>query len=190
MVIVFKFLSVNPIKLSHTNAQFLFGWYIEVPSYELLYDPKTLRGLPSKIIEIQPVVPKCGNDIDGSFSEIIVPDFFPPGSIMVFETYMTGLNKEFDQFIRTGIVDCVKDLSLVELNIMLYRADSEERDSTNNKSGAYHVADLGSIKYCGLEGWVYHLHHIMKYNDLGHPLARHLRSGTWALNYIHSRLFM
>jgi glycogen debranching enzyme len=33
------------------------------------------------------------------------------------------------------------------------------------------------------------LKHIMRYNDLGHPLCAHLRDGSWALDYVHSRLF-
>ena len=32
------------------------------------------------------------------------------------------------------------------------------------------------------------LRHIMRYNDLGHPLCGNLRSGTWVLDYVVSRL--
>jgi len=32
------------------------------------------------------------------------------------------------------------------------------------------------------------LREITKNNDLGHPLCAHLREGTWAFDYIHSRL--
>lgn len=35
---------------------------------------------------------------------------------------------------------------------------------------------------------MYPLRHIMRYNDLGHPLCGHLREGTWALDYVYSRL--
>lgn len=33
-----------------------------------------------------------------------------------------------------------------------------------------------------------HLRHIMEHNDLGHPLCANLRNGTWALDYVVSRL--
>lgn len=32
------------------------------------------------------------------------------------------------------------------------------------------------------------LRHIMKFNDLGHPLCANLREGTWAMDYVYSRL--
>ena len=47
---------------------------------------------------------------------------------------------------------------------------------------------MGALVYCGLEGWMSPLRHITKYNDLGHVLCGHLRQGTWAMEYIHTRL--
>jgi glycogen debranching enzyme len=32
------------------------------------------------------------------------------------------------------------------------------------------------------------LRHVIRHNDLGHPLCAHLRTGTWAFDYIHDRL--
>ncbi|KAG8896597.1 hypothetical protein FRC01_011713, partial [Tulasnella sp. 417] len=37
-------------------------------------------------------------------------------------------------------------------------------------------------------GWMHALRHIMKTNDLGHPLCGHLREGTWAMDYVYTRL--
>lgn len=59
---------------------------------------------------------------------------------------------------------------------------------TGGNIGAYDIPGLGLLVYCGLEGWVAPLRHITKSNDLGHPLCAHLRSGTWAFDYVHSRL--
>lgn len=54
--------------------------------------------------------------------------------------------------------------------------------------GAYTVPGLDPLVYCGLQGWMTHVGPIMRANDLGHPLAAHLRAGTWALDYVSSRL--
>ena len=52
----------------------------------------------------------------------------------------------------------------------------------------YEVPGLGKLPYCGLEGWMHPLRHIMRYNDLGHPLCGHLRDGPWPFDYIVGRL--
>jgi glycogen debranching enzyme len=54
--------------------------------------------------------------------------------------------------------------------------------------GVYAIPDYGALVYCGLEGWMNPLRHIMDNNDLGHPLCEHLRQGTWAMDYIYNRL--
>ncbi len=151
-------------------------------------DPKSIRGLPSKLSELSEVTPSEKTDAGVPYTEIVVPDFFPPGSVMVFETKMSGVSAELDVFLREGLNDAVADLSLLDLNVVLYRTDGEERDATNGEIGAYNIPGLGTSVYCGLEGWMHPLRRIMKYNDLGHPLAGHVRDGTWAMDYIASRL--
>lgn len=54
--------------------------------------------------------------------------------------------------------------------------------------GVYTIPQLGSMVYCGLQGWMTHVGPMIRSNDLGHPLAAHLRAGTWALDYVHERI--
>jgi len=129
-----------------------------------------------------------GSDAEGPFSEIIVPEYFPPGSIMLFETLLEGLDPGLDQFCASEAEQAFKDLNLVELNVVLYRCEGEERDATGGEIGAYDVPGIGKLVYCGLEGWMHPLRHIIRFNDLGHPLCAHLRQGTWAFDYISGRL--
>lgn len=161
---------------------------LEISSYDINKDPDTLYGLPSKLIDMPEVVVPQGLDGEGPYSEIIVPEYFPPGSIMLFETHLQELDADLDTFCASGAPEAFDDLSLVDLNVILYRADGEERDATKGEFGVYDVPGLGKMVYCGLEGWMHPLRHVMRYNDLGHPLCAHLRSGTWSMDYIHSRL--
>ena len=108
---------------------------------------------------------------------------------MVIETQLQGLNTTLDAFCVSGADKAFGDLDLVDLNVVLFRTEGEELDATNGEVGAYDVSGLGKLKYCGLEGWMHPLRHIIKYNDLGHPLCQHLRQGAWALDYVSSRLF-
>ncbi|KAK0218056.1 glycoside hydrolase family 13 protein [Armillaria fumosa] len=180
---------ISPIKLRRTKVDFVLGASVDIQSYEIPSDPATLTGLPAKIVEMPPLNIPEGRDHEGPYSEIVIPDYFPPGSIMLFRTHLKDHDVSLDAFCASGAQEVFSALDLVELNVILHRADGEERDATCGKFGAYEVPGLGKAVYCGLEGWMHSLRHIMRYNDLGHPLCGHLRDGSWALDYVHARLF-
>ena len=115
------------------------------------------------------------------------------------------MSPDLDTSIQAGADEAFAELDLVDLNVILHRADGEEKDATGQSSadsllrqgieadpvggdGVYAIPDYGALVYCGLEGWMNPLRHIMDNNDLGHPLCEHLRQGTWALDYIYGRL--
>ncbi|KAG6844634.1 hypothetical protein H0H87_005291 [Tephrocybe sp. NHM501043] len=179
---------IDPIKLRRTRAKFILGGSIDILSYEAPKSAQSLQGMPSKLVEMAPVVVPQGLDYEGPFAEIVVPEYFPPGSVMVFETQMQNFDASLDEFCSHGAQEAFTDLNLVDLNVVLHRAEGEERDTTDGKFGVYDVPGLGKMVYCGLEGWMHPLRHIMRYNDLGHPLCAHLREGSWALDYVHDRL--
>jgi glycogen debranching enzyme len=165
------------------------GYNIVISSYETEKDPKALRGLPGKLVKISTVDITQGSDDAGPYTEITVPDHFPPGSFMLFETNLQGLNPDLDAICVSGVEAAFGDLDLVDLNIVLYRCDGEERDATKGESGTYEIPGLSKLVYSGLEGWMHPLRHIIRHNDLGHPLCANLRNGIWALDYVHDRLF-
>jgi len=49
-------------------------------------DPEMLRGLPSKLIDLPQVPVEWKTHFTEPFCSFGAPDFFPPGSIMIFET--------------------------------------------------------------------------------------------------------
>ncbi|KAH7097576.1 glycoside hydrolase family 13 protein [Auriculariales sp. MPI-PUGE-AT-0066] len=179
---------IAPFRLNRTRAEFVLAASLDVTSYEIPADPKTIRGLPSQLIDLELISPSHTSDANGDYAEITVPDHFPPGSIAVFRTHMPDTDPGLETVCRAHADEMVVELDLVDLNVLLFRAESEERDVTNGQEGPYRVPDMAELTYCGLEGWMPALNWIMSHNDLGHPLCNHLRSGTWALDYVHVRL--
>lgn len=78
---------VKPIKLSRTKITYVLGASITTRLSEYK-DGSTHGGIPSTLEEIPEPNVRVGNDQDGDYSEIIVPDSFEPGSILVYATDM------------------------------------------------------------------------------------------------------
>ncbi|KDE06879.1 amylo-1,6-glucosidase [Microbotryum lychnidis-dioicae p1A1 Lamole] len=180
---------VSPTRLDGTNVKYITGATINIKSEKPRDTETTLRGLDAEVTEIKdvPVASKRNEATGHSYSEIVVPDTFPPGSVLLFATWMEGLPADLDEQCAAGVIEAFDELDLVDLNSVLYRADGEERDAVGG-DGVYAVPGMAPLVYCGLQGWMHPLNHIMATNDLGHPLCAHLRQGTWALDYVHARL--
>jgi glycogen debranching enzyme len=85
-----------------------------------------------------------------------------------------------------GLHDAVKRLNMVEINVLLYRCNSEEKDTIGE--GVYDIPGFGPLAYCGLQGFVSVALPVARNNDLGHPLCSNLRAGPWMCDYIIARL--
>lgn len=180
---------INPIHLDRTKVQYIAGKTLEISNRTPPADEKVLKGLESKLIDIPaPNVTEGRSDNGDYFSEIVIPSEFPPGSILLFASAMEGLSSDLDDLCRSGATEAFDELDLVDLNVILYRADGEEKDVTEGNDGVYAVPNSDTMVYCGLEGWMHPLRKVMEHNDLGHPLCAHLRNGCWALDYVHGRL--
>ena len=178
----------NPNELVRTRAKFICGFAIDISSYEMYLDTETLKGLPSKLIDLVEVPVECKTHVTEPFSSFGAPEFFPPGSIMIFATQLESVDIGLDKFCMSNAGTAFDGLDLVDLNVILYRTEAEERDATGGEIGVYNVPNMDVLTYCGLEGWMYHLRHIAQSNDLSHPLCRHLKQGTQVFDYVVSRL--
>ncbi|KAL1956161.1 hypothetical protein VTO42DRAFT_7596 [Malbranchea cinnamomea] len=181
----------DPVFLAGTKAKLVGSWKLEIDSSpearELVMSDKAfIRGLPSYLARL--LAPKI--EETERHTVISIPADFPPGSIALLETWIpdSSLPPDVSTFIDTGADEAFSSLDLIDLNIVLYRCDAEERDSTNGQSGVYNVPNFGPLVYAGLQGWWSVLEHIIYHNDLGHPLCDNLRDGQWALDYIVGRM--
>lgn len=181
---------INPIVVTGPKFEPIGSWKLEVDDTEeakvgVLEDPKYLTGLPAKTVKLEnPLI-----EVNGSTTTITVPKKFPPGSVALLKTWITGMEGEaLDNFITSCAETAFADTNLADLNFILYRAESEEKDSSENQDGCYNIPGFGPLVYAGLQGWWSVLRDIIRNNDLAHPLCQHLREGQWALDYVVGRM--
>lgn len=181
----------NPVHLTGTRARHLGSWMLEVDTSEeskkdFLDDPKYLRGLPSRVIDL----PGIRIEVKGDETIISVRDRFPPGSIALFETWIPAAEHSagLDNFVTSGAKLAMADLDMNDLNFLLYKCEPEERDFSDGRDGVYDIPGYGKLVYAGLQGWWSLLKDIIKDNNLAHPLCQNLRDGQWALDYTLGRL--
>ncbi|OAA61771.1 glycogen debranching enzyme [Niveomyces insectorum RCEF 264] len=181
----------RPVHLTGTRARHLGSWMLEVDASEeatksVLGDAKYLRGLPSRVVDLQGI----RIETNGGDTTLTVPDKFPPGSIALFETWIPAAEHSsgLDTFVTSGAKAVFGDLDLVDLNFLLYRCEAEERDSSGGRDGVYSIPGYGQLVYAGLQGWQSILRDVVKDNNLAHPLCQNLRDGQWALDYVVGRL--
>ncbi|GAA5992110.1 hypothetical protein JCM11641_003527, partial [Rhodosporidiobolus odoratus] len=176
------------IRLDGQRVKFITGYTLSTPSSDSRNTDTTLRGLASTLTPLFPVEGNTSTSSSGLISSSIeVPQKFPRGSVMLFATWAENVPEDLDSLCKDGAEKAFEGLGMVELNVLLYRADGEERDATGG-DGVYDLPGSGPLVYCGIQGWMPHLRHIMEKNDLGHPLCDNLRQGTWAMGYVVSRL--
>jgi glycogen debranching enzyme len=178
--------SVSPVKLRGTDVDLLFSATLKVESRDDRSDKETLRGLSSKIESLSAPTIRSLSDNKGRYTEIVVPNTFPSGSIMVLKTWIQDNPAESYNLISSCSDNVFSNLSLLDMNVVLHRCEGEERDATGE--GVYNIPGHGSLPYAGLEGFVSVLKPVIYENNLGHPFCVHLRDGTWALDYIVDRL--
>ncbi|KAJ5916231.1 Glycogen debranching enzyme [Penicillium tannophilum] len=180
-----------PTHITGTQAKHLGSWVLEVNADDdtkakVLADDQYLKGLPSTTKDIEGTnIEGDGNDVTISVLKTLVP-----GSIALFETWIPSAEHAsgLDSFLSSGADEAFSELSLIDLNFVLYRCDAEERDSSDGQDGAYSIPKHGPLVYAGLQGWWSVLEDIIKYNQLGHALCDHLREGQWALDYVVGRM--
>ncbi|KAM5362364.1 hypothetical protein ACJZ2D_012569 [Fusarium nematophilum] len=181
----------SAVHLTGTKARHLGSWMLEVDASEettkqVLSDKKYLRGLPSRVKD----VPGIRMEIKGDDTTITVRDKFPPGSIALFETWIPAAEHSsgLDNYVTSGAKAAWSELTLSDLNFLLYRCDAEELAESDGRDGVYDIPGHGKLVYAGLQGWWSLLKDIIQDNNLAHPLCQNLRDGQWALDYILKRV--
>ncbi|CAK7909795.1 glycogen debranching enzyme [[Candida] anglica] len=146
---------------------------------------KYLTGIPVEADEI--AIPSI--EFTDNESRIHVDEAkFVPGSIAVFSTTIPHVDLSLDSLIKNGAVKASCGLDFYDLNAILYKCESEERDASHGSEGTYEIPRYGKLTFAGLEGWIVVLKKVIWENNLGHAICDHLREGEWAFDYVVNRL--
>lgn len=177
--------SLKPIELGGAEVEAKFSYCLEAED-GASESEDYLEQLHASVKSLDP--PEVAFDENKQQSVITLPHRFPQGSIAVLSTSLIGCDRELDEYVREGALKAAENLTLVDLNALLYRCEPEERDASSGESGVYNIPGYGNLLYAGLQGWVTALKDVIRSNDLAHPIIEHLRQGHWAADYIVNRL--
>ncbi|GMM38938.1 bifunctional 4-alpha-glucanotransferase/amylo-alpha-1,6-glucosidase [Saccharomycopsis crataegensis] len=152
-------------------------------------DPKASDAyIPSIPVEVQELEsPQFEYNPETNETTVTLPKYFPRGSIAVFRTQYLDFNEELDKYLQEGAIEASKDLNLYDLNALLYKCESEERDASAGRDGNYNIPKYGHLVYSGLQGWISAIKDAINENDLSHPFCKNVREGVWSLDYIVNR---
>jgi glycogen debranching enzyme len=80
------------------------------------------------------------------------------------------------------------ELTLEQVNHILWRCSAEEKDITANARDCYGVPSHRSFLFGGLGGLVAEFKPLVRENTIGHPIFDNLRAGPWLLDYHCARV--
>jgi len=119
---------------------------------------------------------------------------FPPGSVLVFSLNPNGMAQsiaDLDGLLTPDAIESpLRDLTLSELNYLLFSCESEESDRSAGKRAAYDIPGFGPLVYCGLMGVCAALdaERVSRAELAGSPVVENIRAGDWLLDYLIDRL--
>ncbi|GME90413.1 unnamed protein product [Ambrosiozyma monospora] len=184
--------SLAPITLHGTQIKNDFAYTLSKSSLQpketitLTKGEKKIEPVHVELTKLKPF--EIDYDEKTQNSTISLPEYFPQGSIAVLSTFVKNCDDELDDFLRSGALEAAQNLNLIDINAILYKCESEERDASAGMDGCYDIPNYGHLVYAGIQGFISVLRDVILNNDLAHPIANHLRDGTWALDFIPRRL--
>lgn len=178
---------LSDVFLEGTKAECVLSVSLRATN-EKFDDDEELVGIPTEVVQLNKPSIEYNSEKNGSIIRPLDSGEFPQGSIAIFKTYQYDVNKDLDSLCRSGASEAVSQLDLIDMNVLLYKVEGEEREYGDGSSGVYDIPNFGPLIYAGLQGWVSILEDVAAYNDLGSPICQNLRDGTWALDYVSNRL--
>lgn len=80
------------------------------------------------------------------------------------------------------------ELTLEQINHVLWRCSAEEKDITDGNRGCYEIPRHRPFVYSGIGGLISELKPLVRENALGHPIFDNIRAGPWLIDYHISRV--
>uniref|UniRef100_A0A7N6FCD8 Glycogen debranching enzyme n=1 Tax=Anabas testudineus TaxID=64144 RepID=A0A7N6FCD8_ANATE len=178
-------------------------------------DDGYINGMPEYTVEIKEHIPHIllsGVTSKGrsEFVQEITFQKLTPGSVIAFRVsldpkaqklvgvlrhYLSQFSPKYrrgstadenpPEVLQKPLAQLMSKLTLADLNVLLFRCDSEEQE---DGGGCYNIPGWETLKYAGLQGLMSVLADIRPNNDLGHPVCANLRQGDWLIDFVSNRL--
>lgn len=190
------------IELPGFISEVVFAGYLEIPD-SVYNDPKLDSNEEGSIIRTpQGCKLQTFNQIEGKFctrekiseqNETLHFHLMPPSFTCILKVKSRSFVKEAILKLN-GIQRDPRQKKLFSktpyagFNHLLFRCDSEERDISNGKRGAYGLKNSGAFPYCGIASFIHLLGKIKKDKDMGAEIFDNIRQGDWYLDYTVERL--
>lgn len=192
--------SIRSIFVPGVIKKVLFESILEGDPSNYTRNDKYINGLASfrsKILN-EHIVPDQAKLVQIDLSEAnqaeVKFDRFVPSSVLALESHpslsqsdaLVKINNWLNQHMNntTVVPQVIKDLTMADINYILYRCDGEQEDD--------HVYDLpkyGKFPYCGFQGFMFILSRVHDQQDQAHPLCCNLREGNWLIDHTLDRLY-
>ena len=120
----------------------------------------------------------------------------PPGFVCLLKTKappsvsqaVMNLNRMTEQPPKALGKELFEVTTSSELNHLMFRCESEEKDISKGARGPYGLSSYGQFKYAGLQSFV-HLIRLLKVSgDMGDEFLDNMRQGDWMIDYISQRI--
>jgi glycogen debranching enzyme len=123
------------------------------------------------------------NIVDGD----LVLTKFPPGSILSLSTRLPtsvalAKQKLQDPMNMEDLETILSQLSLVDLNKILFRCSVED------EAGTYNIPGWGNMTYSGLAGAILCFNTVPESSTVSHPICDNIRAGPWLIDFMSDRL--
>ncbi len=174
---------------------FAFGLVLEVPEdWSATHDWQGagpfIEGVQCSRLTVLDGDQAAAHFLRGSNGALLELQNFPPGSVIVLQTRLPTAAQNALKGIRAMLADgsalrALAQCTLLDLNVIMYRCDAEERATTS--TGAYVFPDVDAPAYCGIAG-LCQLLQLKVAGDLGSPVYENVRRGDWLLQYCWERL--
>eukprot|EP00743_Colponemidia_sp_Colp-15_P009529 GILK01010423.1.p1 GENE.GILK01010423.1~~GILK01010423.1.p1 ORF type:complete len:1716 (+),score=307.25 GILK01010423.1:79-5226(+) len=186
----------RPVFIPGQISEIIAYGQLGIPHQNYKKDDRFINGLEGNLLLLKGTLGEVGavRDASDRMGQEIHFNRLPTGSFLLLRSRLpsksANASKELNRLLNdvNQLEQCFNNVSLVDLNHLLYRCDAEERDASGGRRGVYDIPGHGPLIFAGLQGFVTVLDAIRRTNDLGHPLCNNLREGPWMMDFVLARL--
>lgn len=186
------------LKLPGVLESIEFYSHLSIHDWRFIPDAEYVNGLHGRCVLSKNIDSIC--DITRDSTEgVDVVNFksWPTGAVLAVKSRIAQerrnaidrLNEAYNKLNSyETCADLFENVTLEDVNHLLWKCGAEELDSTHGKRDLYEIPAHRKFNYAGLGSLMVEFLPLIKRNDLGHAICNNIRAGDWLLNYHIQRI--